>query len=83
MVGGRAAQCKKCHKDYAKLSNIKYSDSKIDYNRICKVLNQPREGLSNSSLVELWNIFTDLYLPRDTDINKPLKSIITGEAINE
>jgi hypothetical protein len=46
--------------------------SPVDYDRIRKYLHQPKEGMSNSNLVVLWNIATNYYLPRKEDKQSPL-----------
>jgi hypothetical protein len=74
----RMTTCKECYgprPDRRPTSSVWIADP-VDYERICGHLRQPREGLSDKSLVELWNIFTDFYLPRESSKNEAFKTIV-------
>jgi len=75
----KSVRCKDCARDYA--DKYRVERSPVDFDRICEHLKQPREGMSNSNLINLWVDVTDLYLPRLEDYGKPLISMVTGAPV--
>ncbi len=51
--------------------------SKVDWERICKVLGfgDVPPNISEMALIDLWNDMTDYYLPRLEDRGKPLEEM--------
>ena len=70
--------CKDCFgpRPVRRMTTSTWDKDPVDYDRICSHLKQTREGLSDKSLVELWNIFTDFYLPRESNKNEAFKTIV-------